>query len=218
MSGPAEPAPPDLPPRLEPLDLSSSRRRGQRAGPGLVEAATPTDADAHDLRLRDVVLRDVDLGGSRLVGADLLDVVVERGSLSNAVAREATLRRVAATGTRATGLDLTESVLRDVGFEDCRLDLALFRFARLESVAFVDCRLDEADFYGATLVSVCFERCTLSRASFDAATFERCELRDCRLDGLEGVERLRGARMPWPDVVQIAGLLAVATGIEVLDE
>ncbi len=34
---------------------------------------------------------------------------------------------------------------------------------------------------------------------------------------LVGVERLRGTRMPWPDVVQIAGLLAAANGIDVVD-
>jgi len=49
------------------------------------------------------------------------------------------------------------------------------------------------------------------------ATFERCEVRSSELQDIAGVERLDGVRMPWPDVVQIAGLLAKANGIEVVD-
>ena len=61
-----------------------------------------------------------------------------------------------------------------------------------------------------------FESCVLAAASVDTATFDRCELRGCELTDLVGAERLRGVRMPWPDVVQIAGLLAAANGIEVV--
>jgi len=47
---------------------------------------------------------------------------------------------------------------------------------------------------------------------------DRCELRGCTLDGLAGLERLRGAAMPWPDIVGHAGLFAAALGIRALDE
>jgi uncharacterized protein YjbI with pentapeptide repeats len=62
-----------------------------------------------------------------------------------------------------------------------------------------------------------FERCVLTGADLQQAHLERCELRGCELGGLHGVDRLRGARLPWPDVVQIAGLLAAAAGIEIVD-
>jgi hypothetical protein len=42
-------------------------------------------------------------------------------------------------------------------------------------------------------------------------------LRDCELTGLVGAGSLGGVRMPWGDVIQIAGLLAAAAGIEVVD-
>ena len=47
---------------------------------------------------------------------------------------------------------------------------------------------------------------------------DRCELRGCTLDGLTGAERLRGAAMPWADILGHAGLLAAALGIRVLDD
>jgi hypothetical protein len=62
-----------------------------------------------------------------------------------------------------------------------------------------------------------FERCVLAGAVVQSASFERCEIRDCELDGLVGVERLAGTRMPLPDVLQLAALLAAAAGIEVVD-
>ena len=44
------------------------------------------------------------------------------------------------------------------------------------------------------------------------------ELRGCALDGVSGLERLRGAAMPWADVVGNAGAFAAALGIRVLGE
>jgi uncharacterized protein YjbI with pentapeptide repeats len=122
------------------------------------------------------------------------------------------LRRV-----RLTGAAFPDAKLEDVRFVDCRVDLTSFRFARLERVAFEGCRLEEADFYAATLISVSFAHCDLRGANFDGATFERSELRGCELDGLRGGERLRGVRMPWPDVVAAAGVFAAAIGIEIVE-
>ena len=68
---------------------------------------------------------------------------------------------------------------------------------------FRDCRIDLATFAGTT---------------FERATFDGCELRGCTLDGVAALERLRGAAMPWADVVVSAGLLAAALGIRVLGD
>ena len=37
------------------------------------------------------------------------------------------------------------------------------------------------------------------------------------LSELNGVESLRGAAMEWPDIIEMAGILAAALGIETLD-
>ena len=37
------------------------------------------------------------------------------------------------------------------------------------------------------------------------------------MDGLRGAESLRGAAMPWADIVAAAGLFAGALGVRVLD-
>ena len=49
------------------------------------------------------------------------------------------------------------------------------------------------------------------------ATLERVELRGCDLSGVRGPEALRGARMPWSDIVENAALFAHAAGVEIVD-
>lgn len=102
-------------------------------------------------------------------------------------------------------------------FRDCRIDLATFAGTTFERTTFDGCRLVQADFREALLRSVRFDRCDLTQADFTLVRIDRCELHGCTLDGLVGVERLRGAAMPWPDVVANAALLAAALGIRLLD-
>jgi uncharacterized protein YjbI with pentapeptide repeats len=118
---------------------------------------------------------------------------------------------------RLTGTELAEAALIDVTFSDCRLDLVGLRMAKLERVVFRDCRMEECDFYASTLTDVLFENCELRKARFSAAKVKRVELRGCQLEGLEGIDALRGARMPWNDVLQNAPLFATALGLEIVD-
>jgi hypothetical protein len=65
---------------------------------------------------------------------------------------------------------------------------------------------------------VLFDGCELRSATFAGARCAATELHRCELAGIEGVEGLRGAALPWPDLVGLAGLMAGALGIRVLDE
>jgi uncharacterized protein YjbI with pentapeptide repeats len=163
-------------------------------------------------------LRDVDLSGARLRGLRLVDVVVERGNLANTAAPELALRRVAVTGARLTGAQWSGGTIADAVFRDCRIDLATFAGTTFERVTFDGCLLAHSDFRDALLRSVRFDRCDLTEADLSGVRIDRCELRGCTLDGLAGTDRLRGAAMPWADVVGNAALFATALGIRVLDE
>jgi uncharacterized protein YjbI with pentapeptide repeats len=148
---------------------------------------------------------------------DLVDVVVAGLDAANQKAHRAAFRRVELHRCRLTGSELGEAVLGDTTFVDCRLDLVGLRMARLERVVFRGCRMTEIDLYAARLTDVLFDQCELREASLSAATLKRVELRGCDLTGLHGVEALRGARMPWNDVLQNAPLFAGALGLEILD-
>ncbi|MGE5691204.1 MAG: pentapeptide repeat-containing protein, partial [Pseudomonadota bacterium] len=62
-----------------------------------------------------------------------------------------------------------------------------------------------------------FERCELRGARFSVARVERVDLVGCDLAGSDGVESLRGARMPWNDVLANAAVFATTLGIEIAD-
>lgn len=149
--------------------------------------------------------------------ADLVDATVGGREWSNLRVVRLSLRRVELRLCRLTGTELAESTIEDVTFRECRLDLVGLRFAKLERVVFSDCRMADCDLSGATLEDVLFERCELREAELSNVKAKRVELRGCDLEGLRGVEALRGARMPWNDVLQNAPLFAAALGIEIVD-
>jgi uncharacterized protein YjbI with pentapeptide repeats len=148
---------------------------------------------------------------------DLADVEVENADWANERAPGFVARRVELRHCRLTGAELAEATLIDVTFLECRLDLVGLRVASLERVVFRDCRMTECDFDGASLKDVLFEHCELREATLTSAKIQRVELRACDLVGLRGVETLRGARMPWNDVLENAPLFADALGIQIIE-
>jgi uncharacterized protein YjbI with pentapeptide repeats len=166
--------------------------------------------------LEEARLLDVDAGGARLRGLRMTDVVVERGDLANLVAAEASLQRVVFSGTRLTGVQLTRSKLTDVVFRDCRIDLATFAGTTLERTTFERCLLVQSEFREAVWRSVRFEHSDLTQADLTGLRVAGAELHACTLEAVTGLERLRGAAMPWADIVGHAGELAAALGIRVI--
>jgi uncharacterized protein YjbI with pentapeptide repeats len=149
---------------------------------------------------------------------DLLDAVVTDADWANERAQRWAAQRVEFRRCRLTGMELAEATIRDVTFEECRIDLAGIRHAKLERVAFRDCRMSECDLYGSALKDVLFERCELREATFSTCSIQRVEFRRCDLAGARGADALRGARMLWPDIVENAALFALALGIEIVPE
>jgi uncharacterized protein YjbI with pentapeptide repeats len=147
---------------------------------------------------------------------EAVDAHLESADFSNQRFVRSSARRLELHLCRLTGVELAEANWNDVVLTECRADFAGFRHAKLTRVAFRDCRLEEADFAGATLTDVVFERCELRRAAFTGCRVERVELAGCNLTELVGVESLRGARMPWDDLLENAVLFAQGLGIHVL--
>jgi uncharacterized protein YjbI with pentapeptide repeats len=149
---------------------------------------------------------------------DAIDARIENADFSNQRFLRSSIRRIELHLCRLTGVELAEATWNDVVLTECRADFGGFRHAKLTRVAFRDCRLEEADFAGAKLTDVTFERCELRRASFASCRIDRVELSGCALTELVGVESLRGARMPWNDILENAPLFAQGLGIQVLPD
>jgi uncharacterized protein YjbI with pentapeptide repeats len=200
--------------------------------PELEEVSLPVDAGAIDLagariagdgsavhaarvRLRECELHGVVLKAGSAPGLMLADVIMRDCGMSNVDGREGRLSRVELHRSRLVGFGLSRGDVRDLRVVDSSLQLASFASATLRNVVFERVNLAEASFMHARLESVAFVDCRLSGADFRHVTLAGCAMRGASLDGVLGVDSLRGLRMPWPDVLASAGALAVALGIDI---
>ncbi len=209
---------PDLP-ALEPVVLPGASPAP--AGPGELELSAAAVRSSGEpiaisrLRISECELSGVTFAPGRAPGMTLTDVVATDCSLSNLDGREGSLRRVVLTRSQLVGFALNGGELRDVRVTDCSLELASLAGVRLRDVVFERVNLTEASFMGARLEAVVFVDCRLHGTDFRTATVKTCAIRGSSLDGVLGIEALRGLRMPWPDLLDSAGALATALGISV---
>jgi uncharacterized protein YjbI with pentapeptide repeats len=151
-------------------------------------------------------------------GALVADLRATGDDLANLEAPEMSLRRAVLSGVRLTGVQWTRATIGDTVFRDSRMNLAGFAGTTFERVSFEGCDLRQADFREALFRSVRLTRCDLTEADLSGLRIDRCEVRGCTLDAVAGLERLRGAAMPWGDVVGNAAQFAAALGIRVLED
>ena len=186
------------------LELSGARVSGSGAA-----------VAAGRVRVRESELEGLVVEAANAPGLSLVDVVMRNCNLSNVDAREGLLTRVAMHGSQLVGFGFTRGEIRDLHVTDSSLQLASFSSAKLHNVVFERVNLAEASFMEARLEAVAFVDCRLDGTDFRRATLSGCAIRGVSLDGVLGVESLRGVRMPWADVVGSAGALAAALGIVV---
>jgi uncharacterized protein YjbI with pentapeptide repeats len=142
-------------------------------------------------------------------------VILHDCGMSNLDGREGRLSRVEVHRSQLVGFGISRGEVRDLRVVDSSLQLASFASATLRNVVFERANLAEASFMHANLKSVAFVDCRLEGTDFRHAKVAGCAIRGSSLDGVLGVESLRGLRMPWPDVVSSAGALAAALGISI---
>jgi len=213
--------------RLPPRSLPVPRRGLEPAGPpdivggvakwdGVRIEGTPVEvADVQSLAFFDCDLTGLSLAGSRLA-LRLVDCTGTALDLANATFDSLEISSTALSDSRLVGARLGGE-LRDAVLRDCQLDLASLRMTRLVRVELHGCSLVEADAYAASFDSVLLSGCDLTAADMTAATFARSEMERCDLQGLKGIEALRGVHIPLADLLPIAPLLADALGIVVTD-
>ena len=216
---PRAPAAPKIPVELQPEAMDGPDRPAEDSWSAVqVTGWDRSGMVASGIEFAGARLDAVDLSESHLSHLSLVDCELTGSNLANLEARESSMLRVTVRRCRLTGLAWAAGALRDVRFEDCRADLVSLRFARLERVRFVRCVLTEADFQGVRGDSVAFVECDLGHAEFSHAHFERSEIRHCGLDGVSGVQGLRGMGLLPVDVVALAGAFASELGVRTLED
>ena len=205
--------PPDLP-ELERWQLDSALTGGRLALDGvLFEAQGSGSVRANRIQVTESELRGVEIDAGDAPGLKLADVVLRGCDLSNVDGREGSLRRVEIHGSRLVGFGLAGGTVQDLRVVDSSLALASLAFSKLRSVVFERVDLAEASFMDARLETVAFIDCKLAGADFRGVKLKACVIRGTPLDGILGVDCLKGVVMPWVDVLASAAALAAALGI-----
>jgi uncharacterized protein YjbI with pentapeptide repeats len=167
------------------------------------------------LHVEESELHGVALAAGNVPGLVLRDVILRGCDLSNIHAGQGSIRRCEIRDSRLVGFALSEGKLADVHVLDTTLAYGSFARSQLRRVVFERVILREASFLEASLTSVEFVACELEGADFRGAHLTDCVMRGSSLEGLVGVESLRGLTMPWEDLVGSTAALASALGIEV---
>ena len=218
MSGDPIPHAPDLP-ALEPLVLPDGLTGHDEGGTVQISGAAVTAGGVpvavSRMWISECELNGVTFAPGRAPGLAWHDVVATDCGLSNLDGREGSMRRVAVTRSRLVGFGLTGGELRDVRFTDCSLELASLAGVHLRDVVFERVNLTDASFMDARLKAVAFIDCRLRGTDFRGATITASAIRGASLEGVLGIDALRGLRMPWPDLLDSVGVLAAALGISI---
>ena len=113
---------------------------------------------------------------------------------------------------RMTGFTTEDALFQDTVFRDCKGDMIQLYQTKMRGVRFEECPLTGVDFRKSDLTGAAFVRCDLSNADFTGATLAGADLRGCQIDGMRaGPDELRGAIV---DEVQALALVR-AMGITV---
>ena len=213
------PKPPALPPALEPLDLSILVAGGPlRVSGALLAGGEVPPSCAPGLLVEESRLQTVTVAPADSPGLLISDAVLIGCDLSNVAARGGSLRRVEVRDCRLVGFALNEGKAVDLRVSDTTLAYASFAFSKLERVVFERVILREATFLQASLAGVEFIGCDLAGADFRGAAMSSCTVRGSTLEGVVGVESMRGLTMPWADLLASAAALAGALGIAIEPE
>ncbi|GAA2525764.1 pentapeptide repeat-containing protein [Winogradskya humida] len=154
-------------------------------------------------------LENISMTRSWLTDADL-------SAMSLTAAR---LDRCVLTGCSLVGAHLDTVSLKDVIFENCRLDYAtLSRLKAAGPVAFIGCSLTETTLSSCTLPTMTFDNCKLAGLSIENCDMRGVDLRGNSLTGLSAATALRGVVLSDSQLPALTQLLLDELSIIVAPE
>ncbi|MFS0867578.1 hypothetical protein AB3M83_09655 [Microbacterium sp. 179-B 1A2 NHS] len=203
-------AAPDLPPDLEPGELT---RSGDITGARVHLAGGRTDA-GHS-RISECTITAASVDRLDLTGATVSDVYLEQPVATEVIARDATWRTVIVRGGRIGSLDLSRGRWDAVLLEGVRIDYLSAGSATLRDVQVTDCRITAWDAPGARIERLAFSATRVDE--FDTREMQAVDLDLRGLDALSftDVRALRGATMSGAQAAEHATSFAAALGIDV---
>ncbi len=176
------------------------------------------DFTAANSDLRECAVTGVTFSNGNFDRTRFTDVWLRRTRWVGTSLAESNWAQAAVLESFLAGTEAYGATLRQVTFQECKIDTLNLRGATLRDVVFDRCDLREIDFGGATLTGVTFPGSALRQARFDRATLARVDLRGATvLDVASGYDSMSGATIDSGQLIALAPALAASLGIEVAD-
>lgn len=207
---------PDLPAE-DTLERTSAPPEADWSHDGLLfDGVDASGVDATDAKFTGCVLNDCRADDLVLTGARVLDCRIRGLSATTAPWRSSTWQEVVLEQTRIGALTASTASMTRVAFTGGRIDFANLRESSLTDVTFTDCDLRDLDAMGAHLTRVRFENCRLGSLELSAARLRDVDVSTSELEGIAGVESLRGLTISEFQLTQLAPALAAHVGLTVV--
>lgn len=206
--------PPDIPAELYTVpDLRSLLYKDERL----------TELLLQDMEVPNLLSKSVAIAESRIVRCTFLqakienlhlqDCSIEHSDFSGSNLSDSSWHSVEVSATRCNGLQLPNSVIKNVRFVGCRLDLANLRFSKLERVQFENCTISGLDLYNSQLKHVAFVGCDIDAVEFSGAKLTDVDLTQSRLVSIKGLQGLKGARITSEQLMNLVPYVAQELGL-----
>jgi len=174
-----------------------------------------TSADLQKKSFSELMLNKVDFTQVIVQRFDASDCDFRACNFTASKFPESSWHRVSIDGARCSGLQITNGVLKNVDFKNCKLEMVNFRFSHLENVGFEDCVINDVDFYDARLKNVEFVNCTINKVTFASARMMSVDISKSFVEGINGINSLRGVTMSYDQLMQLAPAFAAEAGIKI---
>jgi uncharacterized protein YjbI with pentapeptide repeats len=163
-----------------------------------------------ECELRDLVLTDADLRGTRIV-----ESLVVRPFATVLRAGRSTWRNSVIDTPRWGSAEAYDSDFHSVQFTGGKIDLLNLRDSRLTNVLFDGCVIGELDLSGVRANRVAFANCRIGTLDLTRATCTSVDLRSSEFAQFNGFDGLRGTTIDTQQLFAFAPRLATQFGIRV---
>lgn len=112
-------------------------------------------------------------------------------------------------------LDLSASIIRDVQFEDCKIDSLNLRMTEQSEITFKNCLIEDLDIYGASAKNVKLESCTIKKLQLNGAKLNKFDISGSEVETVDGITSAKGLIINEGQLYQLSPLMAADIGITV---
>lgn len=181
--------------RYDGVDLTGRQLSGLTLSECALVDVTVTEADLHAARVTDTAITRLNAPVLRAAHSVWRDVSIEHSRIGSGELYDAELNTVLITQSKLGFLNLRGAVLRDVAIEDCVIE--------------------ELDLSEASASRLVCTGCSIAMLDVSGARLENVDLRGARVDGIRGIDNLRGVTVDAAQLMDLAPLLAAHLGIRV---